>query len=93
MSLKIQIFSLLFSFLYGIIFMILVNLNYKLISKVKSFKILITFLFVFINVFVYFVILRSINNGIVHIYEFMMIIIGYITSCIVGKKVAQHYKK
>ena len=63
--LDIQIKSIIFSFLYGMFFSFLLNLNYKYIYYSKGvFKILVNVFFVVDNVFLYFIILRYINNGI-----------------------------
>lgn len=80
MDLKIQIISLLFSYLYGILFSFLLNFNYKIIYlKNKLYKILTTFLFVIVCTLIYFIILKIINEGIVHLYFFLMIILGFFT--------------
>lgn len=55
MNLKIQVFSLLFSFFYGILFSFCVNLNYQyLFFKKKIFRILMTFLFLLDMALLYF---------------------------------------
>ncbi len=77
MVLKTQIISLFFSFLYGIFFYILVSINHKYLFNSKIiFKIITSFLLVISNVFLYFIILRIINNGVVHIYFIFCIILG-----------------
>lgn len=80
MELSIQIKSIIFSFLYGIIFSFLVNLNYKFLhcSK-KLFRVVINFFFVLDNVLLYFIILRYINNGIIHYYFVIALILGFIS--------------
>ena len=76
--LNIQIKSIVFSFLYGVFFSFLLNLNYKFIYYSKGIlKILINIFFVVDNVFLYFIILRYINNGIVHFYFLLSLVIGY----------------
>lgn len=88
MSLSVQIFSFIFSFFYGIFFEILLDLNTKIINSSKLFvKIIGTFLFVLFNSILYFIILMKINNGILHIYFFLCILLGYTLSCKVGKKI------
>ena len=67
--LNIQINSIIFSFLYGSFFSILLNINYKYIYYSKGIKkILINLFFVIDNILLYFIILRYINNGIFHFY-------------------------
>jgi len=78
-SLDIQLKSILFSFLYGCFFSILLNLNYKFIYYSKGIKkILINIFFVIDNVLLYFIILRYINCGIFHFYFLLSIILGFV---------------
>lgn len=94
MDLNTQIATLIFSFLYGIFFSLFLTLNYKLIyGEIKIYKIIITFLFVLTNVFIYFLILRKINNGIFHTYSIIMIIIGYTIENILAKEITKRFKK
>ena len=85
MSLKLQIISLLFSFLYGIIFYILLRLNKKFLYGNKL-SIVVDMLFILNNVLIYFIILRYINNGIFHIYFLILLIIGFLLSYYVDKR-------
>ena len=79
MILKIQIYSILYSFLYGMIFYALLEVNYKIIYESRLFiKIIYSLLFLLVNTLLYFIILIKINNGIVHIYFLLSIILGYI---------------
>lgn len=79
MNIKLQIITLLFSFIYGIFFSFFLSLNYKFIySDKKIFKTIISFLVVIMSVLIYFIILKKINNGIFHIYEILCIILGFI---------------
>ena len=87
MILKIQIYSLLFSYLYGLIFYFLVRLNKKYLYNNKL-SFVIDILFVIDNVLLYFIILRYINNGIFHIYFSLMIILGFTTSHFIDKKIS-----
>ena len=81
MILKIQILTLIFSFLFGIIFYLEIKLNYKFIyNEKKLYKIITTFFFVMANVLLYFIILQKINNGILHLYGILAIIIGFTLS-------------
>lgn len=79
MSLKLQIISLIVSFLYGIFFSFLLNINYKIIYNNKIIiKIIGTFLFIIFNSLLYFYLLLKINNGIVHIYLLLSLLVGFI---------------
>lgn len=85
MNLKIQIYSLVFSFIYGLIFYLLVLINKKYLYNNK-FAFVMDFLFIIDNVLLYFIILKYINNGIFHIYFFITIILGYLLGSFVDKK-------
>ena len=78
--LRIQIISVFISYLYGIFFSILLNLNSKYIYNTKKIKkYLFNFIFVFDNVLLYFIILRHINDGILH-YSFMIVLfLGFLS--------------
>ena len=77
--LNIQIKSIIYSFIYGCIFSLLLNINYKYIYYSKGIKkILINIFFIIDNVLLYFLILRYINNGIFHFYFLLSIILGFI---------------
>ena len=87
MILKIQIYSILYSFLYGMIFYALLEVNYKIIYESKLFiKIICSLLFLLVNTLLYFIILIRINNGIVHIYFLLSIILGYILAYFIRLK-------
>lgn len=78
--LDIQIKSIVFSFLYGVFFSFLLNINYKFIYYSKGIiKILINIFFIVDNVFLYFILLRFINNGIVHFYFLLSLFLGFLS--------------
>ena len=88
MNLKIQIISLLFSFFYGVAFSFLVNINYELLfKKRKKYRIIYTLIFVLIMALLYFFLLQRINNGIMHVYFLMIILIGFYISFPITKKI------
>lgn len=79
MELSIQIYSLLYSFFFGIIFYFLLDIFNKYCNKCKLlFKIILSFLFVILNSSLYFLGLMYINNGYLHIYFLIFIMVGYI---------------
>ena len=87
MNLKIQIFSLLFSFFYGILFSFLVIINYNyLFFKKKWVQVVITFLFLIDMALLYFLILKIVNGGMIHLYFYFMIFIGFYISFPILKK-------
>ena len=76
--LDIQIKSIIFSFLYGIFFSFVTNLNYKHIYYSKGIlRIITNILFIFDNVLIYFILLRYINDGILHYYFLLSLVIGF----------------
>lgn len=78
MNLDTQIMSLLFSFGYGIVVSYLFNLNYNFIYKSSIlYKIVINFLFCVNLGLIYFLLIKCINNGIVHIYFILMFLLGF----------------
>jgi len=94
MVLKTQIILLFFSFIFGAFFSFMLTLNYKFIyGEKKVFNILTTFSFVLVNTLIYFLILKQINNGILHPYSIICIILGFLFDGILQKKVAKVYKK
>ncbi len=87
MNIEIQIKLILFSILYGIYFGGMIDLNHKyLYSNRKIFKILFTFIFMLFNIVLYFLILKRINQGILHYYSFLCIVFGFIIENIIVKK-------
>ena len=90
MVLEIQIYSLGVSFLYGIFFFILLEINSKFIYSSNMFiKVICSFLFAIFNALLYFIILMYINNGYIHLYFFLCIILGYICSNFVYKMICK----
>ena len=84
MNLKLQIYSFVFSFLFGIILSVFTNLNYGLLfNKNKKIKILGNFLFLFDFSLIYFLGIKLINNGILHIYFFFSMFTGYLLSFVI----------
>jgi len=81
MNLKIQIISLIISFLYGIVFSVLMNINYKYLFHKKWYiKTIVTFVFVIDMALLFFIIMKYINEGIIHYYFYIMISIGFLIS-------------
>lgn len=79
MSLDIQLYSLGFSFVFGLVFSFFIKINYKvLFESRKTIKIIGDFLFLMAMSLLYFLCIKLINNGILHIYFFIMFILGWI---------------
>ncbi len=88
MNLEIQIQSLIYSFVYGLFFSYLLNLNYRILFMSRRLiQIFANFFFVLDNVFLYFILLRYINQGIFHTYFFLLLILGFIVGNTVTKKI------
>ena len=77
-SLKIQIYTIIFSFIYGIFFSLLIDLNYKFIHSKKKFtKYLSSILIIIMSVIIYFIGIMKISYGVFHIYSILCILVGY----------------
>lgn len=90
MDLNTQIKLIIFSLIFGIFFALMIDLNHKyLYTNKRYFKIIFTFFFVLVNVFIYFLILQKINNGIIHIYSIICIILGFFIEQLFIKQVVK----
>lgn len=79
MDLKLQILSILFSFGYGIISSYLYNLNYNFIHNTTIlYKLVINILFCVNLGLIYFILIKVINYGVVHIYFVFSFIAGFV---------------
>ena len=88
MPLIIQIYSFVFSFLFGIFFEILLSINSKFIYSSNLFvKIISSIIFILFNKLLYFFIIFRINYGVLHIYFLLSILLGYIFMCKVKNKI------
>ncbi len=77
MILKVQIMTLICSFLYGIFFGVTLDLNYNILKNTsKVYIVIIHFLFVVFHILMYFFILQKVNNGIFHPYGLLSLIVG-----------------
>ena len=93
MSANIQLITLGVSYLYGFIFYYLYRLNSKIIKSQKRFyQSLITILFMYNMVLIYIIIIFKINNGIFHLYFFIMISLGVFTNIKLTKKMSTNAK-
>ena len=87
MSLKIQIYSVLYSFLFGIYFSYILKLFKKYIyNNIIIIKTVSNLVIVIINSFIYFIGINKINNGILHPYTFITLILGFYFIDIIYKK-------
>lgn len=94
MDLHTQIITLTVSFLYGMNFSFLVSVNYKYLYQSKIIlRILFTFFFILANVLIYFIILKKINEAILHPYSLGMIFIGFFVEHYLHHFIVNHFKK
>lgn len=93
MELNVQILSLVVSFIYGIFFFVLLEINSRFVYSSSFFvKVLGSFVFILISSLVYFFILLKINNGYVHIYFILCIILGYFLCKVLYKGLVKRKK-
>jgi hypothetical protein len=90
MNLETQIQSLIFSLVFGMFFALMFNIFYKQLFLGRTvFKIISNVFFVTCNVLLYFGILKTINDGIIHPYFLLMLFIGFT----IGNKKAKMIRK
>lgn len=78
MTSNIQLISLLFSFIYGFIFNFLVSVNIAFLKKTfPIIKLINIILLCIILSIIYITVLYYINNGIVHLYLYLVFILGF----------------
>ncbi len=93
MDYKIQIISLLFSFIFGNFFYIVSKLNYKLVWKYPVIlRYLITIVFIFDIALLYILAMYHINYGVVHIYFIIMLFLGFFAASLYSKKLRNFCK-
>lgn len=81
MLLETQIQSLIFSFVYGLFFSFLLDFHYKYIFETKlPIRIVVNLFFILDHAFLYFILLRLINHGILHIYFFFSLALGFLVA-------------
>ena len=87
MILKIQVISMLFSFVFGIFFAFLVNLNYRyLFLGSRKRKVICNFLFFTVIGLSYFFILKEINEAVLHYYFLFLFLLGFYVFFLVKKR-------
>ena len=93
-ELNIQIKSLLFSFSFGFILYFIIDVFNKIVTKFKMVgKIIATLLFTLLLAVLFFIGLVYINNGYLHIYFIVLIIVGYMISKLFSHYLFTHCKK
>ena len=93
-ALNIQIKLIIFSFIFGFFFCLLIEIyNKKVENCKKSGKAILSFLVVFLSTIIYFEGIKKIGNATFHIYSILTIIIGFISYDILIKLIANTNKK
>lgn len=78
MSLEIQIQSIMLSVFYGLFISLTFNMIYSFLFKTKKIiRWVVTLGYIFINLTLYFILLKVINNGIIHVYFLISLICGF----------------
>ena len=93
-SINIQFKLIIFSFIVGFFFSdALEKFNNKIKKFSKHIQIILSFIFIFILSFIYFIGIQIISNAILHIYSILSIIAGFITYDLIIKIIANNSKK
>ena len=93
-SLNIQIKLLIFSFIYGFLFSIMLDIFYEKVKSLKMiYSILLSFILVLIMTLVYFVGISHIGYLLFHFYSILAIIFGFLSYDVIIKMIANRYKK
>lgn len=76
-----QVIILFFSFIYGIITFLTLNLNKKIFINKSIFLKVISFAILSFNIaLLYIIVIYNINQGIIHIYFIVLYILGFLTA-------------
>lgn len=87
MNSLLQLISFKVSFIYGILFYLLTNLNFKLIKNLKLvYQHILTLIYVLDMIIIYLIIFYHLNNGYFHIYFILMVFIGFFVGFIINKR-------
>lgn len=88
MTSKMQLISFFISFIFGIFFFFLTEINFKLIKDLKRYlQHILTFIYVLDIIISYIIIFYHLNKGYFHIYFILMVFIGFLVGYIINKKV------
>ncbi len=93
-SLNIQFKLIIFSFIFGFMFSMLLDTFNCLIKKnSKLLEIIVSFIFVLFMTILYFIGIQKIGNAIFHVYSIISIILGFVFYDIVINLIANKNKK
>ena len=93
-DLNIQIKLIIFSFIFGFFFSILIEIfNVKTKKCKKSVKLILSFLTIFLSTLIYFEGINRIGNAIFHIYSIITNIVGFVSYDLLLRLIANKTKK
>ena len=93
-DLNIQIKLIIFSFIFGFFFSVLLEIFNKKIVKCKMcVKFILSFLVVILSTIVYFEGIKKIGNAIFHIYSIITIVLGFVCYDLLIRLIANKNKK
>lgn len=93
-DLTLQFKLIIFSFIFGFMFSMSLEGFNKIIKKYSTIiEILLSFIFIVIMTFIYFIGIQKIGNAIFHIYSILSIIVGFVIYDIIIKIIANNNKK
>ena len=93
-DLNIQIKLIIFSFIFGFFFSVVLEIFNKKVDKCKKYvKLILSFLVVILSTIIYFEGIRRIGNAIFHIYAILMIIVGLFSYDCLLRLIANNIKK
>lgn len=86
-NLTLQIYSIIYTYLYGVFCSLLVNLFYRfLFFRKQMWRVLFNLGFSLIMSLLYFLFLELINHGYIHLYFLFIFILGFLTTFNLFKK-------
>ena len=87
MSVIFQIISFMVSFLYGVFFAFLCKIHFFYVNPMKVYwQFILTIIFILDSVLGYVILLYHINEGVIHIYFLILVLLGYYSFPILQKK-------
>ena len=93
-DLTIQIKLIIFSFIFGFLFSIVLNIfNFRIKRFSKILEMFFSLLLIIFLTIIYFVGIQKISNALFHIYSIIFIIIGFVSYDILLKLIANNNKK
>ena len=93
-DLTLQFKLIIFSFIFGFMFSFFLEEFNKIIKKHSIvIELLLSFIFIVIMTFIYFIGIQKIGNAIFHIYSILRIIVGFVVYDIIIKIIANNNKK